>query len=334
MINQYNFFFVLFFLSFLSACVAQNPKPNVKQAAAPSWYTTPPIASSHYWMGVGSEATANLAEKKALISIAERLNITVKSHFEHKIRSLRQNNKEQIQVWTNLDLTTYTEDVTFRAYVVERSEHIGGQYYVQVKVDTHKFFQERLNHLKSLDQNLDNMMSLMTSYSLVTQLQKMREVTQTVDKAEELTIMLNAFDQIPNAESQLARYTALRHEERKIRSNIRFYIVSDPYTAIMANYLKEKINKEFRTVKRLQPKVTRIRIQGEKIDKKFNNIFMTKIIMRIRLDDSGEEISSKEGVVFSGSSPSDFSTALRAASNQFEEYVKTHSVLNILGLED
>jgi vacuolar-type H+-ATPase subunit F/Vma7 len=340
MLNSKSLFMTVLLLS-VTACVSNlSPIPLKKS----SWYGNYQNLPNH-WIGFGEASISENATKRALSNIAGQISTTVNSSVTDQIWYSRNNDEERLQEKTSIDVMTSTEDVTIRGYSIERSEKIGGQYYVMVKVEKNKFFQERLDYLNSLDKELNKLVSELKTQLIAVQLKAMPQIKQKVAEAQKIATMLKAFSQLPNPLSYyLDRYSKMRDEEKRIREAIRFYIHhKDEHTALVAKYLKQQINKEnFIGTKVFQtnpggkfqnnPKVAYVQIEGKMINKTLHGAFMTKLIVSITVSALGKEISSREGLVFSGSSASSYSTSLRAASNEFEDDVKKNRTLKTLGL--
>lgn len=331
--------FLIVLLWLITACVSNSPPIQLK----PSWYGE--HQKSSHWIGFGEASLSENAIKRALSNIAGQINTTVNSNVKNKISYSRYNEEEQLQEQTSIDVMTSTEEVTIRGYSVERSEKVGNQYYVMVKVDKNKFFQERLDYLNSLDKELNKLVSRLKTQLIAVQLKAIPTIKQKVAEAQKIATMLQAFSQLPKSLSYyLDRYSNMKNEEKRIRENIRFYIHhKGEHTALIAKYLKEQINQEnFIGTKIFQndprgtvhknPKVAYVKIEGKKSNKNLQGVFMTKLIVSITVSSLGQEISSREGLVFSGSSATDSNTSLRAASNDFEDYVKKNRILKTLGL--
>jgi vacuolar-type H+-ATPase subunit F/Vma7 len=325
----------------ITACVSNYSPGPLKPAG---WYDQYQESPNH-WVGFGEASISENAIKRALSNIAGQINTTINSSVKDKIRHSRYNDEEHIQELTSIDINTSNEDVTIRGYSVKRLEKLGGQYYVMVEVDKNQFFQERLTYLNSVDKELNKLVSELKTQLIAIQLKALPQITQKVAEAQKIATMLNAFNQLPSPLSDyLDRYSNINDEEKRIRQNIRFYIHhQDAHTALIAKYLKEQINNEnfigtqifpnsANNTSQNDPNVADVLIEGNKINKTVQGAFMTKLIVSITVSSLGQEISSREGLVFSGSSATDYNTSLRAASNEFEVYVKKNGSLKTLGL--
>ena len=325
----------------VTACLSNSSQGPLKPTG---WYDQYQESANH-WIGFGEASLSENAIKRALSNIAGQITTTVNSSVKDKIRHSRYNDEEHLQEQTSIDVQTTTEDVTIRGYSVKRQEKLGSQYYVMVQVDKNQFFQERLAFLNSVDNELNKLVSELKTQLIAIQLKALPQIKQKVAEAQKIATMLNAFNQLPNPLSDyLDRYSNINDEEKRIRQNIRFYIHhQDADTALIAKYLKEQINNENfigtqifpnspDNTSQNDPNVANVQIEGNKINKTVQGAFMTKLIVSITVSSLGQEISSTEGLVFSGSSATDYNTSLRAASNKFEVYVKKNRTLKTLGL--
>ena len=330
-----SFWVVIFALFFLSACVAdliENLKPN--QSAVPNWYNEPPPDSEGYWIGVGKASTTQQAEKQALLAIAGRVNTTIKSRYKQQTRAFQ----DQTQESAYLDFEMTTDEVTFRDFVVEQRVKANNQYYVQVRVNKEKFLNNLQNSLALLNQELDHLVSDLARDSIVVRLKALQTITKKREQAEKLARLLNAFNKLPE-DMPFYYYAEIKHKESEIRSSVKFHIQYDNDMRFIAEHLKEQLNKEnFRvatTVSRYDPNVVYVLIEGKSKNNEIYGTFMSKLSVTLKVQSKDQHlISSKQLVPLSGSSETSFEFAIKAASNQFAEYVNKNCVFLILGLSE
>jgi len=326
-------FWSAFILSF-PACITQVVIPSIPP---PNWYTEPPLDSGLYWIGVGSAFTANQAEKQALSSISQRINTTITSNFKQRITSVTNSiGEEKISQDAKHELSTTTDAITFRAYSVKLSKRIGNNNYVLVKVDKNKFFQNYFTRLKVLNKELDDLTASLAREAIVVQLKGLQEIKPKVKEAEKIAVILSTYDRLPEANRHFNHYAELKAKEAQLRSKIKFYLKHDKSTRFVAKHFKEQVNKEnFRVVTRFNANdrnIIYISIEGDMKNTKFDESFITKLIITLKAYATKKQVISSKQLLFSGDSITDFKLSLRAASNEFADHVQENGVLKTLGL--
>jgi len=229
------------FIVFISGC-SQSFTSFEKEEKIPSWYLNAPMNSTVFIYGTGTATSIENAKDNGLNDMAARLVVSVGSTTSSITKTSLDNNSSSYSKNVSKDIKVDVEKIKFTNAVTEKSEHIQDNFYVLMKVDREKLFD---NKKKEFDINDKRIMTIIASLEKYAKLEKiiiLQDTYPMIIQAKKEAIILNAiknsFDQSPYIE----KYDSYIDMINELKNNSSIMVKTNNQKGYFADSLTNMLN--------------------------------------------------------------------------------------------
>ena len=212
---------------------------SVHAGEIPSWALNPPADDARWLWGVGEGQNIGLAKRNALKDIAAKLQVTISGQIENEINVTNGvvNKKARSKV------AEVVQKTVFRNYLVEKTDHSGGNYLLLLKVDRKAFTAETKATLGNLDNSLQQALSRLDNNTPLNQYIILQRLQPDLDKAADTAQILIGAEPGGEGLNYLRKYSKLQNQISHAAEDLVFRIQASPadqdIAAIINTYLNE-----------------------------------------------------------------------------------------------
>ena len=221
---QLNFKKIIFIvlLLFFSGCGFLAKKEAKLNQQPPSWYINSPSNNSIFIYGVGSGYDLDEAKHNALNNLSARLIVSIKSSIEtKKVSSGDYYNKE-----INQNIKIDTQKIKFNNVKVEKSVKRGDRYFVLVKVDREKLYNNRLKEFQNYDNEIKLNLQNLNKKNILEQIILLNNLKPKILKNKQRAYILYAINNEFDYSKYYEQYNKILNKIDLLKSKIIFKIVA------------------------------------------------------------------------------------------------------------
>jgi hypothetical protein len=330
---------VLCVLTAIGCATPVVPAPPVASAPAstpPTWYLTPPPDTETALYGVGSSAELPGAKSAALIDVAARLRISVRSRQVD--RSVLHN--DQLEQHIESELESRVRDREFRAYEVVENALSAGTYYTLVRIDRLRLIADTLAGLNELDREIASRLNLASRASPIAYKLAYGDLGPSLVRAAANVELLRMLDPAFDGAPLLARLRSYRAAYDRASREVVFELFPDADSTDVAQMVQELFAREG-----LQSEVIEDSHDGAALCRALcvevatqrsswfaARRYMTTLTSTFRVRDASGNVTAARSHAVKGTALSGYDEAAAAATLKLREDLERDGILRGIGL--
>jgi len=317
------YLFSFIFLFTINSCVTLNPPIN-----RPDWSINPPPDTQDYWFDSGEGVSKDDAIAKALNRIASKICISIDSTL--KVRQTEKNNRYNQEIEDLIKVEV--EDITFKGYDVLQTTISNNIFFVLIKVDKQKYIKDETNALSQIYQSMRDLYDQIINKHALEVLKYKNDWNNTIELFNKKVSLLLGLNHSTPANILNTKRTYNKQIKAKL-SSIEIFIQHDNHTQYISDGIKELLtNVSIPIVNSKSSNSIIMLIHGGVKQEKFDQEFIIKLSINIRLKTPSNKTISEKNFSQSGTSLIGFDSALQNASRAFCNQAKEEGLLTLLGL--
>ncbi|PCK05288.1 MAG: hypothetical protein COA42_18435 [Alteromonadaceae bacterium] len=318
---------ILLCVFFVQACEGVKPGGSNNQTP-PGWVMSPKNSNEYQLFGIGNGTTIDIARKKGLLDIAEKLLVEVSSSSTISTnsdgRSASESFKESIK--------THVNETPLTQYKVDKVEKVNDGYWVQVSVERQTLIQETQKQLLNKDRDLSDFNERFIAMSSVERFINANNFDELLNKSTALMAVLNSL----GVTVKSTQYIAYKKTIESAKNTITVVVSGRGDAASLVRglqglLLENKVNSPDRMP--TKTKLAVLQMSGEY--QYFNHFgqYQVQQDLLITLKDENGGVVFKEKYSVAGSSVLSHQSAKRSAVNQFLGELSNEGFLTKVGLK-
>ncbi len=224
---------LVFIIIFMGGCGSQS-KPTV-----PKWYLNPPYNNT-YLYGTGVASSLNQAKTDALKNISENLVVTVQSSIETTTKLSNTNYSKNITKNIKLE----AKRITFTNYKTEKILKSEDQFYILLKVNKQKLFDQQYKQFQLLDKKITTNIALIKDNSKLEQIYILQHNLTNIQKAKNQAFILYAIDNSFDYSVYFTKYESYIHKLTVLKNQLCISVISSIQNDTYKSYLVSLITKQ------------------------------------------------------------------------------------------
>ncbi len=221
------------------ACVSATPSVSVApQPTHPDWFLAPPPDTRAAYFGVGSDLSLEGAKSKALVDVASKIAVSVRSTYRDTTVLHNDDFDQRIES----DLEARVRDREFKGYEVVESAVSLGTYYSLVRVDRVRLFQDSLASFRELDWEVQAPLSRAAHGTALGYYLAYGELESAIERASSAVRLLRTLNPNFNDTATMTAYRDYRGRYELARSKLVFTLLPDEGSAEIARIVQELLS--------------------------------------------------------------------------------------------
>ncbi len=168
--------------------------PQKQEVKIPSWYINVPSNSMTFIYGEGEATTLKEAKDNALNSMASKLVVSVGSSIQTTTKSSRDDSGSSYSKDITKDLKIDVQKIKFTNAVVEKSENIGDNFYILMKVNRQELFLNRKVEFDINDKRVTEQFNALNNYGKLEQIHILQDIYPMIIDGKKQAVILNAIN--------------------------------------------------------------------------------------------------------------------------------------------
>lgn len=213
----------IIFVSLLFVSCSSKQEVQISSIPIPNWYLQPPSNDQAYLYGSASAFTIEEAKAIALDQISKQLVVKVNSKFSSSTTSAT--NYYEKRSTQNLEQKSLT--IEFSNYKIVKSQKIDDTFYILLKVDRIKLFNNYKNKFNTIHNKITYSLKKINNKNRLVQIFTLKDELKSIKKAKVLLNILVSIDNSFDDKKYLDVYNKIQNNISKLQSNIRIAIKSN-----------------------------------------------------------------------------------------------------------
>ncbi len=317
-------YFFLIVLIVFSGCVSLKQQ----NTDIPKWYTNAPQNNNIFIYGVNSGFNLEDAKANALNDMASRLIVTVSSTLNKNIQTSSVNTKQTSYTKDiSQDINLEVEKIKFTNAIVEKNKIINNQFFIIMKVNRQKLFDENIKAFTLLDNKIDKIYLSLKDKPILEQIYQLQNAYPKLIKAKKLAYVLYAINNEFKYITYVTKYDNMIDDISKLK-NLIIVDVQEDENNLFQEDLIGLLNQNFYKVSTKNVNM-HIKIKNTVRHSKYKGWFIAKITSAISVISDNKNIANKTLNII-GRSGSNKKNALDNARNNFKNKINKIGLNSIL----
>ena len=324
------YFWTLILVLLIASC--NNAPKSQDGLQVPQWYVNGAQNDQQSFYGIGSGSVIDDAKLSALNELQSRISTSISSATQ----VIKEENNDFAKSDFFQSIKSQIAEIEINNYIIDKSEKIGDDYFVQVKVDRVGFIKNLETKLNTIRIRNNANYRASRDNNIVNRKQTLELIVKRNQEAQRINyILLNIAknhnfrkinDEIIDYEKKLA----------KINNQIEVFLELVNVPRNIQSALNKAINqsgiKITKRRNRQNDDLVIINIQSKASHRIIYNSNISKITLTFKIFSNKARLIATNQIEVSGSSLINKEEAVSAAIAQFNQEVKKKGILNIIGL--
>lgn len=302
----------------------------------PDWYLTPPSDTPAALYGVGAANRLPSAKTAALVDVAGKLAISVRSRQLDRMIL----HDDQLSQHVESELEARVRDREFHDYEVVENAMSGDTFYTLVRVDRQRLVADTRSRLHELDRDIASRLEAAAPVSPIAYELAYSDVRPALVRAAASLKLLSALDPGFDASPYLARFRAYRTRYDQTRDEVVFALLPAPESIAVAEMVQELFAGEGLQSEVVAPEEAATRpCEGVCVEvaTEWNRRFaakryITTLISTFRVRDASGNVSAARSHQVRATALSGYAEANQAATERLREALTRDGILTGIGL--
>jgi hypothetical protein len=325
--NKILFILKLSLLAIIASCAASK---NLN-FETPSWFINSKQNDDENIYGIASGFSLSDATKAALADAASRLMVNISSEST----SIREENRFDFNEENRQKIRQNIEKIDFAGFKINKSEKIGANFFIEVKIDKSSFIKSEKDkifflekRISDLEKNINDLNSIQKRSSL----QKMINFAKEIELNSRILISLG---ENINLKEKLKNLANFEKQINSINNKIEFYFDINS-TKEISNLIRNALNEEQIAIAKSRSNNSNqvfIKIEAKKNTNKIYGAYITKL--RLEFENIlNDKIIASNSLETNGSSTISENESYKSSIKSLEEKIKKEGILKIIGISN
>ncbi|MEA2049424.1 MAG: LPP20 family lipoprotein [Campylobacterota bacterium] len=189
-----------------SGCVGGLMPQKQQKAKTPMWYIDAPSNNNNFIYGEGKATTVKEAKNNALNAMASRLVVSVGSSMKTVTKTSRTDTSSSYSKDIQKDLQVDVQKIKFTNAKVEKSDQVGDNFYILMKVNREILFNNKKKDFDIIDKSVTSKFDSLKNYGKLEQIHILQEIYPKIRDAKKQAVVLNALNNSFDHGSYVKRY--------------------------------------------------------------------------------------------------------------------------------